>query len=228
MKINKLTITGADDATNQDSLLDFSNNFGFVEWGILFSKTKLGEKRYPTLKYINSLPKELNLSAHFCGWWAKEILENKNYHLINELAPNFKRIQLNYNFKHSTGYKLFSLLTYLNEHPDRSVILQYNNSNSTELDRLLQEDLPQNLHFLYDSSGGRGTTIERIDVSLGSSYTGFSGGLNPDNMSTICTMVVEDAEEVDVWLDLETGVRTEDVFDLVKVKSVLETTHKFI
>jgi len=50
MKINKLTITGADDATNQDSLLDFSNNFGFVEWGILFSKTKLGEKRYPTLE----------------------------------------------------------------------------------------------------------------------------------------------------------------------------------
>lgn len=228
MKINKLTITGADDATNQDLLLDFSNNYGFVEWGILFSKTKLGEKRYPTLEYINTLPKELNLSAHFCGWWAKEVLENKNYHLINELAPNFKRVQLNYNFKHSTGYKLFSLLTYLYEHPDRSVILQYNKSNSEELDRLLQEDLPQNLHFLYDSSGGRGKVIERIDTSLGSAYTGFSGGLNPDNMATICTMVVEDAEEVDVWLDLETGVRTEDIFDLDKVKSVLETTHKFI
>ena len=107
-------------------------------------------------------------------------------------------------------------------------MIQYNKSNSEELDRLLQEDLPQNLHFLYDSSGGRGKVIERIDASLGTAYTGFSGGLNPDNMATICTMVVEDAEEVDVWLDLETGVRTEDIFDLDKVKSVLETTHKFI
>jgi len=40
MKIIKLTITGADDKTEVSSLIDISNNFEFIEWGILFSNSR--------------------------------------------------------------------------------------------------------------------------------------------------------------------------------------------
>jgi len=38
MKINKITITGADDRTKISDLVQLQKDYPFVEWGILFSK----------------------------------------------------------------------------------------------------------------------------------------------------------------------------------------------
>ena len=46
----------------------------------------------------------------------------------------------------------------------RGIILQYNKSNTQPLNNLLGDTLPNNLHFLYDASGGRGTEIEKIQA----------------------------------------------------------------
>ena len=230
MKINKLTVTGPDDKVDQSKLVELSQEFPFIEWGILFSKTKSGDLRYPSQEWIDKLVgNNLTLSAHFCGWWPKQVLEEKNYTLIDELHSDFKRVQLNYNFKNSTGYKLLALLDYTRTNSQRSIILQVNKSNQPTIGDLLRESLTSNLHFLYDASGGRGTQIERIDATIGNQYTGYAGGLNPNNIDRVCQLITDDAESVDTWIDLETGVRNEkDEFDLDKVRQVAEIVNKFI
>lgn len=230
MKINKLAIAGADDNVDQSKLVELSNEFPFIEWSILLSKNKQGEQRYPSPQWVQELTKkDLELSAHFCGWLARQVLEERNYNLIRELPNSFKRIQLNYNFKNSSGYKLLSLLEFAASDPSRSLILQMNKSNSLVLRELIQEEkLPSNIHFLYDASGGYGKVIERIESHIINQYTGYAGGLNPDNIKKICTMISDDPEQVETYVDLESGVRTDNEFDLVKVRDIAEKVSKFI
>ena len=123
MKINKVTITGADDKTDIDKLIRLTDKYPFVEWGILFSSGREGTQRYPSHEWIKQIVEtDLPLSAHFCGWWAKQVLEESNFSLI-EQAEGFSRIQLNYNFARSRGWSLVKLIEYAKDSP-KNIILQ--------------------------------------------------------------------------------------------------------
>ena len=229
MKINKVTITGADNKTIYSDLLKLQEQFPFVEWGILFSKSKEGQQRYPTQEHIKKqFTGALELSAHFCGWWSKEVLENKNFSLITGLSEQFKRVQLNYNFKNSKGWNLIDLIRFAEKNSNRDIILQYNNSNSKSLDDFKKEKLPNNINFLYDGSGGRGTQIQKIDEPIGKYYTGYSGGLDIDNIDSICETIIKANNDLSIWIDMESGIRTNNDFDSLKVKSILEKCNSFI
>lgn len=230
MKINKLAIAGADNKVNQLDLVNLSNQFPFIEWSILLSKNKEGQQRYPTEEYVKELSeRNIPLSAHFCGWWAKQVLEESDFELIWKLPDSFKRIQLNYNFKNSSGYRLPALLRFAIRCPSKSIILQFNKSNADVLRTFAEEPLlPTNIHFLYDSSGGYGKEIERIAPTIGEQYTGYAGGMNPENIEKICQMISDDPETVDTWVDLESGARTNNEFDLSKVLDIANKVNKFI
>lgn len=225
MKINKVTITGPDDKTNIGDLVELSKKYPFVEWGILFSNNKVGSSRYPSIDWIKEVVKlDLPLSAHFCGWWAKQVLNEQNFGLITE-ADGFGRIQLNYNFKHSKKWDLDKLLAYA-KGSEKNIILQYNKSNAPTMDALTE--VPDAINFLYDASGGRGTVIKDIHPPIGKSYTGYAGGLNPDNVGDICESIKKHRYQDRVWIDLESGARTNNEFDLTKVESILETSGKYM
>ena len=49
--LTRVTITGADDAVDPGALVALSAEFPFVEWGILFSKSREGEARYPSAEW---------------------------------------------------------------------------------------------------------------------------------------------------------------------------------
>ncbi len=230
MVINKVTLTGPDNKITGIELLEIQKKYPFVEWGILFSKNKEGEQRYPTLSHMEKefFNSSLQLSAHFCGWYAKEVLENQNFALIKNLQRHFQRFQINYNFSNSRKWDLVKLLHFCQDNPKIEIILQWNRSNSKTLEKFLVNGLPKNIHFLYDASGGRGTEIQEIHEPIDNQYTGYAGGLNPENISDICQIISDDQNEKSVWIDMESGVRTNNDFDLNKVKQVLESTFKFI
>lgn len=224
MKINKVTFTGADNQTNIKELFELQEKYPFVEWGILFSQKKAGEQRYPTLDYVKQLTYPLELSAHFCGWYSREVIENHNFNLINDLSEPFRRVQLNYNFKDSkTIEELFKFVEVM---WSKKIILQYNENNKKFIDNIIY--IPKNVNFLYDNSGGRGIAIQEIENPIESYYTGYSGGLNEENIESICQSIIENKNNCQTWIDIETGVRTDEEFDLQKVRKILEKIERII
>lgn len=228
MQLTKVTITGADDNVSPDELKKLSEKYPFVEWGILFTRTQRANPRYPSGDAVSQFCSQgMNLSAHFCGWYAREILENHNYYLLEKVGP-FERVQINYNFGNSDKWDLPPLIRWISDNPKLSIIFQVNETNKTAIswiDNII--DIPSNIHFLYDSSGGRGTPIDSMKPPF-RTYTGYSGGINPKNVRDIIHRITDYANSDKFWIDMESGVRTDDFFDLKKVETVLSVSEKYI
>ena len=230
MKINTITITGADDQTPLKELINLSTRFPFVEWGILFSKTKMGQSRYPSQQWIDVLLEEkplwMNISAHLCGQYPRDILQNGDFSFFNYFNKAFRRAQINFNFS-TTEFKSEHLIRFLSIAKQQKIILQYNKSNKQIVDFLMNEKY--DFDVLYDASGGRGTEIKQIQNPFVDHYTGYSGGLSPDNIESFCQSIINYPIDNVVFLDCESGVRNEmNELDLNKVEKYLEICSKFI
>lgn len=225
MKINKVTITGADDSVSVDTLLGITRIYPFVEWGILFSPTRTGTNRYPTSDKVESFIKDkLPLSAHLCGQFTRDIFEKGDLAPLQIVKGQFQRVQLNYNFGRSENWEfdhLINVCQWADQFRDISVIFQANKSNDRALTAMIKEyPISDNVHFLYDSSGGRGVGIGELGNPF-KNYTGYSGGISDENIFDVIKKVYDFPNNAEVWIDMESGVRTEDIFDISKVHSVL-------
>lgn len=235
-----VTITGADDNVDPKALLDLSKEFPFVEWGILRSEKRAGTARYPTMGWVSKLPEGLRLSLHLCGSEARSAMigstewygPGQYYDPLRK--PFFRRIQIN-GYKPGTpgvlgiapiAYRLFSAQMYIASHDRLSVrrptlILPFN--SETDLDAVSADArvLP-GTEILFDPSGGRGKEPFRWPTESAAGVRvrmGYAGGINPDNVVD----VLRDIGPVQpTWIDMESGVRTNDAFDLRKVRHVLE------
>ena len=225
MHIDRVTLTGIDDFTDTSRLVELSTRFPFVEFGVLFSSVT-GRARYPHPEKISEFTEKLgSLSAHFCGWYPREVLEKKNYSLLTKTGVDFDRIQLNYTFGKEKQQLFLSLIDWLEDNRHVTVIIQKNHINAEVLwncqKRLEGLD---NFHVLYDASGGNGVEIEKIEAPFFKHYTGYAGGIDVYNIREICKLITkaEWDESWDVWIDMESGVRTDNKFDLRKAELVLE------
>ena len=232
MNLNKVTISGADNAISHGDMLDLQNKYPFVEWGILVSKKRMGEPRYPTLQWIHDLPPELNISLHLCGEVVRDFVNNPTHEALIETRGIFwQRTQLNFSFKDSIDFtgRLTKIAMIAEASPGRAIVLAYNKGNKMTLDMFIARRyvVPVDIHFLYDSSGGRGTEIKTFHKPL-CNYTGYAGGINPDNIGDILKTLSEMDDDSNIWIDMESGVRTNNMLDLVKVESVLKTCVPFI
>lgn len=118
-------------------LISLSSIYPFIEWGILFSKSKEGTNRYPSQDWINEFSKnDLISSAHFCGWYSKEVLKNNNFKLINDLYNCFKRIQLNYNFEEFHNFNNIDFIHQVSD-SNKKIIIQENDNNNLFIKSLL-------------------------------------------------------------------------------------------
>ena len=57
---------------------------------------------------------------------------------------------------------------------------------------------------------------------------GYAGGLNPDNIEETLEKLFNDENVGDFWVDMETGCRTDEKFDLGKVVKVLKRIERFL
>lgn len=227
MKISKVTITGLDTIAEIERVLQLQKEFPFVEWGILFSSNLKGKNRYPSAHVIEQIIKfDIRLSAHFCGAWSKKVLENNNFDVIKHLSDNFKRVQVNYNFNNNQKWNLIPLSVFAHENRNREIILQYNENNKQVIDEF-KGDFPENINIVHDTSGGRGMEIKEVLPPF-ENFTGYAGGITDSNIDNICKMITEYPDDSKVWIDMESGVRTDDIFDLNKVNTVLNVCSKYI
>lgn len=230
MKIHNIVFTGADDTAYIPEMEKIQLLCPYVEWGILFSESSAGKPRYPLGTVIEEMTKaKLQLSAHLCGYIAKNIIQNKDVTFLDRLNPAFKRIQINYNF-HASTYDLEFLKDWLSKNPERAVILQKNFGNLNTIGMLgYASPIPKNLHILNDASGGNGKFIEEIHPpKKGDPYIGYAGGITPQNVKLVEKIITGIEDDTAVFIDMESGVRDENNrFSIEKVWEVLGHIYEF-
>lgn len=241
MKIKTVTITGADNDTDINEMLKISKQFPFVEWGILFSPKRIGEERYPDMNWVTvlcetRLHKSFTLSAHLCGGYTREMLMGKNDLSENywKILGVFNRRQLNFNSsKNEVDVNAF--LSLLEKQPEVEFILQQNNANFKICQDVRNRNI-KNVSFLYDSSGGRGTIASQWKKPFEDFFTGYAGGLSPENLEEELKKIEKVAGDSEIWIDTETRVRSDirifgdfpnSRLDMNKVKKFLEIASKY-
>jgi hypothetical protein len=242
MEIKIVTITGADDNTNHSDMINISKDFPFVEWGILFSSSRQGSERYPSIEWVNELRDKIEklglmrtkfiCSAHLCGEYAKNIITKGTPEKFRDESGIkhpilFWRQQLNFNSKNTEVN--YDYLTSYFKGLGNNTIIQYNKSNLDLCNKIISDPLinKKGVHFLYDGSGGRGVLPGEWQGVTPNHFTGYAGGLNPDNLEESLININKAAGDNSIWIDTETGVRTDGKLDLKKVVKFLEISSKY-
>ena len=205
------TFTGVDAHTDLNRLLALADEH-HCEFGVLFSEAQQGQNtRYPSpvfiedfLETVEAHPNPVRTAAHVCGRFARCIME-RDFDAVEALPlRRFSRVQVNHTEPDLQVLEDFS------RHIGRPVIAQWRND-----DQFTQHSSLVN--WLFDPSGGRGESAERWPMNATGELVGYSGGLSPDNIMEMIQL----SRSPLYWVDMETGVRTNNRFDLDKVEAVL-------
>jgi hypothetical protein len=222
--LTTVTITGADDATNAADLAAISREFPFVEWGILYSTSRAGERRYPSQQWRFSAIEKLDAalakrSAHFCGQCSRDVMAGDPHWIGHARLWGYNRLQLN-------GFRATPELNALiAEQPKAGpqIILQVGSQAMLNDATEIASKKETIVSALWDVSGGRGVEPANWPSPPESMRLGYAGGITPDNVLDVVMNGIGGVSH-DFWIDMESGVRTDDRLDLGKVLSVLEKT----
>lgn len=229
MKLYTVTITGADDKTNPQDLVALTEKYPFVEWAILLSASKEGSARFPTVEWIEGLKSyqdQLRLSGHLCGRWVRDL--KKGRLTFREERPTiwqmFRRCQLNMGGQYEIDAEGFlDAIALLH---DKQIILQVNSMQNEILIQALAARV--NAVPLFDLSGGRGICPDSWPQPAECERCGYAGGLGPDNLESQLKQLSEAVGDHEVWVDMETKVRTDEVLDLNKVERCLQIAEEYV
>lgn len=195
-----VTFTGLDERVDLERAWHLSSEYP-IEYGVLFSRSRAGhDPRYPSnevLSRIMSYPFP-RLSAHICGGWATEIGEGGSPSLGCDVG-GFMRVQVNHR-----DPSAFAISMFAREWGSRGIAQTRGEFPSdTRVD------------WLYDCSGGRGQAPPAWPVEPGARLVGYAGGFCPENVAAFAA-----TRGGRYWMDMESGVRTDDWLDLDKCEAV--------
>lgn len=234
--LNKVTISGADDQVAYQDMEALSNEFPFMEWGILLSSRAKGSPKYPSIEWMAKLSQRkydpnFKISGHVCGKWVKDIAEGQ-WTLVRELMDFFDMFErLQFNFGPAT-FPLVDSEPFIKglKNADRQLTRQY----------ILQ--LPDTTHELVNQCVNAGLdAVPFCDCSCGVGvlpekwkeakhpYTGYAGGLSPDNLTENLEKIEQVCGPGPIWIDVETNVRNDkNELDIGLVRRFLETAKPWI
>jgi len=249
MLLNGVTITGIDCHTSLTEIIGLAKRYPFAEFGLLVSESAAGKKmRYMDFELVKFAQKlfvkhDVNYAIHVCGKLSKDLLAG-NGRVFDMLERVVGRVQINANMKYikkvDVGALALSLNKYLAGH---QVIVQQNNAESLQFFKLLDEEMKSlgtrggiasltsgpEVVALFDASGGRGVESDKFPAPYSKTYCGYAGGLCPENVEdAILKLKAMEPAGKHFYIDMESGVRTDDILDLNKVEEVLETASKLL
>lgn len=230
--IKKVTITGADRGVYPQQLADLSQEFPFVEWGILASRKQIDSPRFPgpawliELARIKQSYKELHLSLHLCGAYVREFLKGYAAFMHELPVKLFDRIQLN---THGEPHEWSAepVINFIKNLPEKEFIFQYDNVN-TDLLEIVAKSGVTNISALYDLSHGAGLLPNEWPRPLDYCNVGYAGGLGPRNLKDQIKKIESVVGDREIWIDMETHVRTMESFDIEKAKHCLEIVSRHL
>lgn len=232
-RLKHITFTGVDGKTDVRLLREIQKEYPIAEFGVLTSLHWYENgNRYLDPAAIGVLRSSihepnLHLSLHVCGSAAHSAAVG-DWDTIDKLTWGnldiFKRVQLNVsNRKDNPEYCWIPLVI------GQELIVQQKDVDNVQLfDNTLKhwQSAPyphrDTISMLLDASGGRGIDTP-LKVFPFTGKTGYAGGFNPDNAADKLDFLMQNHTMGDFWIDMESGVRTDDWFDLNKVVKVLES-----
>lgn len=226
MKLRYCSLTGADDAVKTADLSALAADFPFVEMAILLMPERMGQPRFPTARWISDFAtqyKGAHRAMHLCGDGLFGFLAGDAG--ILDLMRGFRRIQLNLTFA-DAGIKIDpqQLADQARRHGAFEFIVQYGPQHSHVLPYF--DNVP-NHALLFDDSAGRGIAPDHWPAPVPGHFCGYAGGLNPENLDRHLDLIAQAAGDDITWIDMETGIRTDDKFDLAKCRRVLEISSEY-
>lgn len=191
-----------------------------------------------------------SIALHVCGSAVLDLLNIPDDGALlsqaelKQLIPDFDRVQLNINLttvnpdkadwmKAAIGWKLEDM----GKEYSRPFILQYNANNASMLDFILGYYKNNYIHILKDASGGQGVYSDDFSIpkACDKCAIGFAGGIGVDSVRAALYKAHDSVMAANVeghndnklyWLDMESSVRTDDRFDLGKVRQVATIVHQ--
>lgn len=225
MKLKYVAITGADDGVGVDDLNALAREYPFVEWALLYMPERAGQKRFPSAAWLTDFGahyKGAHRAIHLCGGAFLDFAMGKTPAVIK----GFKRIQLNLEFGNvDRRYDPQKLLAQIAAHPEHEFVIQYTEKRKSLLPALAK--IP-NHAILFDGSAGTGALPGHWPAPLPGHFCGYAGGLKPENIKEHIEKIAAAAGGSETWIDMESGVRTDDDFDLAKVRQILEISKNYI
>lgn len=203
-QVQSVTITGIDERTDLERVLELSARFP-VEWAVLMSPDLQGlHPRFPaqaTIDAFRNLP--VAKAAHVCGAHAKAVMAGIDPGVD---LTGFDRVQVNH------------------RRPVPALVAEFAARHGVQgimQSRTLEFPQAEGVQILFDRSGGHGRMPLEWPTHPGH-LVGIAGGISPTTIGTVLTTV---ATTGPVWIDMETGVRTqEDLLDLDAAEAVLVAT----
>ncbi len=219
----KITLTGIDSRTDITNLPDVGGEYS-LEYAILISRTKEGkEPRYPSYikaaQMLNQLQDTQIMAAHLCGAPAREILAGQVPQELDWLRAGLvERIQVNANERDTLkGWETAAKI--IQAHGIIPIFQWRRDTWPTFMDG-------KGVDVLLDRSGGRGIIEQNWPVR--GSYKGnigYAGGLGPDNLPLKLIVdagkMPDNQSDLNIWIDMESSLRTNDWFDTKKALQVL-------
>lgn len=232
--IKTITVTGADDSViDINKMVEISKQYPKVEWGILVSRSNGGGARFPSLPWMEKLakvhennPGVLNLSSHICGGWVREIFREGKADIFDFLPMSmFKRVQFNFH-GHQHALNIEAALNVLKEKFSAyELIFQFDGVNDGIIEVCNNSGLKA--YPLFDLSGGAGILPTEWPIAKG--YSGYAGGLSPENVTQELSRIRKACNGNTIWIDAETHLRShmDQLFDMDKVLSFIKNIYSW-
>jgi hypothetical protein len=186
-----------------------------IEWGVLVDPAQEDKALFPDAPTRAALlaSRELRWAAHVCGAAARAIVADP---MTAPLAPaGVQRVQVNHGFQGSDAAQVAATRAYGRRLGVRTVLQS-------------QGDFPAEagVDWLFDVSFGTGVRPDRWPAppAADGPFGGYSGGIAPDTVGDILARIAAPAGAL-YWIDMESGVRTDGVFDLAKCEAVCRAVY---
>lgn len=235
MSLHLVALTGADDRVSIDALSEFCARHPRAELAILYFPEKEGSSRNPSAAWRERLLARglKHVAAHLCGEEVfRKLLEPSTAAEILKDISRYSRVQVNINARRQTFTQEEVLQVYrVLVRAGINVIVQLHDESQATIKKLFDAHPygePAPVSVLFDKSRGKGIAPSHwpepleVDFLL---FTGFAGGLGPDNIATELPKIKHVAYlngPRSFWIDMETGLQTDNCFDLGKAERVMD------
>lgn len=226
MTLRLCTLTGVDEKTSFDWVVETAGAYPFAEFGILFSLTPDDkDARYADQAFINRFADDaqryaVNTALHICGSAVNRFVGGD--HDVKGLASRFGRVQINFSAAR-VPFGINALFSAI-EAFSRPVITQHHGGNI----QVTSDACAPNHHVLFDASGGRGVHSTEFPARIPGKFYGYAGGFGPETIDEDIARAAAAAGNEPFWIDMESKIRTDGHLDQSLCETVLSRTQAWL